>query len=74
MCVCDLAGQWRTVHYFASPKEVLERLKFGTVGIRRRFHACVYEFLTMVTEGVVHVVHKVVIWSSFAVILRHKVS
>ena len=34
--------------------------KFGTVSIRRRFHAYAYEFLTTVTEGVVHVVCKVV--------------
>ena len=33
-----------------------------------------YEFLTMVTEGVVHSVHKVVIRSSFHVIRQHKVS
>ena len=33
-----------------------------------------YEFLTMVIEGVVHSIHKVVIRSSFSVIQRHKVS
>ena len=41
---------------------------FNTVGMRRRFYACTYKFLTMVTEGVVHGVHKVVIRSSFGVI------
>ena len=39
---------------------------FGTVGMCRR--ECTYESLTMVTEGVVHSVHKVVIQSSFGVL------
>ena len=33
-----------------------------------RFCARTYEFLTMITKGVVHSVHKVVIRSSFAII------
>ena len=33
-----------------------------------------YEFLIMVTKGVVHSVHKVVIHSFFSVIQRHKVN
>ena len=33
-----------------------------------------YEFLTTVTKGVVHSVHKVMIWLSFGVIQRHEVS
>ena len=37
-------------------------------------HMCANECFTMVTEGVVHGVYKVVIWSSFGVIRRHKVS
>ena len=41
---------------------------FGPVSMRRRFHAYAYEFPTMVTEGVVHCEHKVVIQSSFGVI------
>ena len=41
---------------------------FGTVDMHRRFCVSAFEFLTMVTEGVVHGVHKVVIWSSFSVI------
>ena len=41
---------------------------FGTVTMRRQFHICAYEFLTMVTEGVFHGVHKVVIQSSSGVI------
>ena len=47
---------------------------FGNVCMGRRFLACTYEFLTMVTKGVVHSVHKVVIRSSFGAIQRHKVS
>ena len=47
---------------------------FGTISMRRQFLARTYEFLTMVTEGVVHSVCKVVIRSSFGVIQRHKVS
>ena len=47
---------------------------FDTVSVRRRFRTCAYEFLTTVTEGVVHGVHKIVNWSSFGVIQRHKVS
>ena len=46
---------------------------FGTLGMRRQFHAWTYEFLSTVTEDVVHGVHKVVIRSSFSVIQRHKV-
>ena len=46
--------------------------EFGTVGMHRRF--CTYKFLTMVKEGVVHGVHKVVIGLSFGVIWQHKVS
>ena len=45
--------------------------EFSTVGMRRRFRACAYEFLTMFPEDVVQGVHKVVIWSSFGVIWRH---
>ena len=41
---------------------------FSTVSMCRRFCTCRYEFLTMVTEGVVHGVHKVVNQSSFGVI------
>ena len=48
--------------------------EFGTVGMRRRFRTCTYEFLAMVTEGVVHGVHKVLIQLSFIVIQKHKVS
>ena len=40
---------------------------FSTVDIHRQFHPCTFEFLTMVTEGVDHGVHKVVILSSFGV-------
>ena len=47
---------------------------FGTMSMCRRFRACTYELLTVVTEGVVHGVHKVVIQSSFGVTRRHKVS
>ena len=47
---------------------------FDTVSMRRRFCACVDEFLTTVTIGVVHGVCKVVIRSSFGVIQQHKVS
>ena len=49
-------------------------LRFCTVSMRRPFRTCAYEFLTTVTKGVVHGVHKVETWSSFGVILRHKVS
>ena len=38
---------------------------FGTVSMHRRLCVCAYEFLTMVTEGVVHAVQKVVILSYF---------
>ena len=41
---------------------------FGTVSKRRQFRTCAYKFLTTVTEGVVHGVHKVVIWLSFGAI------
>ena len=45
---------------------------FGTMTMHRGFCACVYEFLTTVTEGVVHGAHKVVIRLSFGVIRQHK--
>ena len=48
--------------------------KFGTLDMCRQFHACAYEFLTTVTEGVVYGVHKVGIQSSFSVLLQHKVN
>ena len=41
--------------------------------MRRRFCAYAYGFLTTVTEGVVHGVHKVAIRLSFGVLQRHKV-
>ena len=47
---------------------------FDTVSMCRRFRACMYEFLTIVTESVVHDVHKVVIWLSFGIIWQHKLS
>ena len=34
---------------------------FSTVSMHRRFGTCAYQFFTMVTESVVHGVHKVVI-------------
>ena len=42
--------------------------------MHRQFHACVYEFLTTVTEGVVHGGYKIVIRLSFGVTGRHKVN
>ena len=42
--------------------------------MHRQFCACAYQFLNMVTEGVVQGVHKVVIRSSLGVIRRLKVS
>ena len=36
-----------------------------TVSMHRSFCTWAYQFLTVVTEGVVHGIHKVVIWSSF---------
>ena len=46
--------------------------EFGTINIRRRFRTCSDEFLTTVTEGVVHGVNKVVIQSFFSEIPQHK--
>ena len=69
MSIDDLVSQWRTVHYYRSFRLLkMSASDFSTVGMCRRFHACVYEFLTTVTEGVVHSVHKVVAQSSFGVI------
>ena len=45
---------------------------FGTVSMHRSFCACAYHFLTTVTEGVVHSVHRVVIQSSSGIIQQHK--
>ena len=48
--------------------------QFCTVGIHRRLWACTDEFLSRVTEGIVHGVHKVVTQSYFSVTHQHKVS
>ena len=48
--------------------------EFCTVGMYRQIQACEDEFLATVTEGVVYSVYKVVIWSSFCVTWRHKVT
>ena len=48
--------------------------EFGTLGMYRLMQTYAAEFLTTVTEGVVHGVHKVVTRLSFGVIRRHKVS
>ena len=63
----------------ALPTEILKCLnistsEFGTMGSHRQVRACVDEFLSMVTKGVVHGVPKVVTPSSFSVIQPHKVS
>ena len=42
--------------------------EFGTPGRHRRFRICACEFVTTVSKGVVHGVHKVVIRPSFGVI------
>ena len=47
---------------------------FSTAGMRKQFCTCACEFLTTVTEGVVHSVCKVVTRFSFGVTRRHKVS
>ena len=51
------------VSYASFEKFQISTSVFGTVSMSRRFCACTYEFLALVTEGVVHSVHKVVIWS-----------
>ena len=70
--VSDLASQWQTFHYLESPMEVLNSLKFPPL-ISVPW-VCAYEFPTTVTEGVVHGIHKVVIWPSFGLIRQHKAS
>ena len=72
MSLWELVYQWQTIHYLACPTEVLDSLEFLLMW--RRFCACVYEFLTTITEGLVHSVHKLVIRSSFGVIRRHNLS
>ena len=44
------------------------------MSMRRRFRASTYTFLTMISEGVVHGVYKVVIRLSFGVVRQHKVT
>ena len=45
--------------------------EFGTLSMCRCFHACTHEFLTMVTEGVVHGVYvdcdSIVFWCNILV-------
>ena len=60
--------------YLSSKIFELSASDFGTTSMRRRFCACTYEFLSTVTEGVVHGVHKVVIRLSFGVTRQPKVS
>ena len=47
---------------------------FDSVSMHRRFCTCAYDFLTTVTESVVHGVHNVVIRSSFSVTQLQNVS
>ena len=47
---------------------------FGTVSMRRQLCTSACEFLSTVTEGVVHGVHKVAIQSFFGVIWQNKVN
>ena len=79
MSVDHLASQLTTLPLPCESYRIFRLLKisasdFGTVGMRGQFRAYMNEFLATVTEGVVHGVHKVVIWSSFGVIRRYKVS
>ena len=48
--------------------------EFGTMGMHRWMGAYTDEFLTIVTEAVVHSVYKVVTWQSSSVTWPHKVS
>ena len=58
---CESYGRFKLLKISASD--------FSIISMYKRFHACVYEFLTiMVTEGVLHSVYKVVIRLSFGVI------
>ena len=63
---CESYGSFRLFKISAS--------SFGTVDMRRQFCTCAFEFLAMVTEGVVHSVYKAVVRSFFGVIRSHKVS
>ena len=63
---CKYLGCFQKFHISASD--------FGTMSMCKQFRACAYEFLTMVSEGVVHYVHKAMIRFSFSLIWRHKVS
>ena len=65
MSICKLVGQ---IFYGYFTLFEISTSKFGTTSMHRRCRACAYEFLTTVTEGVVHGVHKVVIQSSYGVI------
>ena len=51
--------------YGSSELFKISAFDFRIMAMYRWFCACTYEFLTMVTKGVVHRVHKVVIRSSF---------
>ena len=73
MSVDDLASQWRTIQYLESPTKVLKYLKFPPLILVPRacadnFAHAHMNFLSMVIEGVVHGVHKIVIRPSFSVI------
>ena len=58
MSICKLASQWRTVHYLVRPHKFkmfkISTSDFGTLSMRRQLHTCTYEFLSRVTEDVVH--------------------
>ena len=63
---CKSYGSFKWLKIFTSD--------FSTVDMLKQFCIWAYEFLTMVTEGVGHGVHKVLILLSFGVIWRHKVT
>ena len=64
--ISKLASQSRTVHCLVHPMETLKCLKFPPLNL------LIFKYGNR--GGGVQYVHKVVIWSPFGVILRHKAS
>ena len=74
---CKLVREWRTVQYLTT--EIFKCLKFSTLNLvpwacKDENVQCADELLTMVTEGVVNSVNKVVTGLTFSVIWQHKAS
>ena len=74
LCGTVVKRSLRSVFYGTFKMFKISASEFNTMGMNRWKLVCVDEFLTMVTEGVVHGVYKVMTLSSFGVTWLYKSS